>query len=63
MLSSHRSEVEPRRVTPSKVEPDFHGASLVLENGIEIPITEAMVRACLEQVIKEQARSKSSYLG
>jgi len=57
MLSIQRNEFDPKTIIPPKSEPDFHGASLVLENGIEIPITEAMVRCSLEQIIKEQSKT------
>lgn len=36
-------------------EPDFHGASIVLENGIEIPITDEMVRESLQKILDQQA--------
>ena len=35
-------------------EPDFHGASVILENGIEIPITEEMVTESLQIILAQQ---------
>ncbi len=38
---------EHKETNPKELEPDFHGAALIDENGNEIPITENMVqKAC-----------------
>ena len=39
---------------PLLAQHDFHGASLVLENGQEIPITEEMIQASLEEIIQQE---------
>jgi len=62
MLSSQRRENDPIPIKSVKAEPNFHGASIVLDSGIEIPITEAMIQTCLKQILKEQAKSKTIYL-
>jgi len=54
MLRSEGEEVKKTRINPSCAVPDFHGGSLVLENGIEIPITEGMIRHSLNEIIHEQ---------
>lgn len=32
--------------------PDFHGASIVTEDGNEVPITEEMVRSACDEFVK-----------
>ena len=49
--SDDRSASKPR----APVEPDMHGAALVDADGHEIPITEAMIRAAIQQLDPESA--------
>ena len=56
MLSRQRSELYTSPRNPACRIPDFHGACVILDNGIEIPITETMVRHSLDVIINEQAR-------
>lgn len=56
MLSSQRNVLQEAEA--KRCEPDFHGACILLESGLEIPITEDMVRSSLEAIIKEQEQSQ-----
>ena len=60
MLSSQQGEeAKKRNINPACAVPDFHGGSIVLENGVEIPITEGMIQRSFNEIMQEQEIKKA----
>ncbi|MFV2055576.1 MAG: PA1571 family protein [Thiohalomonadales bacterium] len=53
MTNENKHKIDPNWKSLAHFEPEFHGASIVAEDGSEIPITEQMLQQAFTTLISQ----------